>query len=468
MNNTLIVLNNTLTVVNDRLVVVNMTVNLTNQNLQNVNTTVQLINTGIGQMNVTLNSANTTIFLSNLTLNQLNVTGNAILGDLNNKSRLVISDFDELNLNRTYQLRAWLFDSQGRPVAPSSVPRVTVYDPNRVKNVSEANMVLEDVGYYVYNLSINSTATAGVWESVVNVTLANGHDSLLNDFWEVESSPAEVRIIRIADATVSSISAEVNITNEGTTGYEYQYEYCVVSNINDNCGDGDNVAYASAAKYINTGVTWNTNLGLVVPTPGVYYFKVVVYYGTEKSGSSLLFTATNVTVTPAAGGGGSGGGKYPVFVVSTKGDEYAVPVVTIAVSRNLSRTYVLEYWVGDVNGSRVTGVYSEPIESGDWVYNPTLMSIIGEPTSMLSIVSNPAVDFRSLVIGSDYLSFVGIVDSTNNETVGVYSREFVYEGPSGLSFVQLLMLLLSCSVLFGFYKKKKNDKDDERIPRRGG
>jgi hypothetical protein len=122
-------------------------------------------------------------------------------------------------------------------------------------------------------------------------------------------SPAQVVIHSITDNTVSSITADITITNEGSVDTEYQYEWCVVSNISNDCGGGDDVFYASAAKLILIGQDWDTNLTAVVPSVGTYYFKLVAYFEDQRSVASYLFNATPDT-TGGGGGGGGGGGVY--------------------------------------------------------------------------------------------------------------------------------------------------------------
>jgi len=127
------------------------------------------------------------------------------------------------------------------------------------------------------------------------------------------TTPAQVIINGITNNTVPNIAANVTITNEGLSGNEYEYQWCVVSDASDPCGSGNNVFDATAAKYINQGEDFNTTLTATVPNPGDYYFKVIVYFGTENSGASRSFTAVAGTpvvppVTPPGGGGGGGGG----------------------------------------------------------------------------------------------------------------------------------------------------------------
>jgi len=104
-------------------------------------------------------------------------------------------------------------------------------------------------------------------------------------------SPAEVRINSIVDNTIPTITADVTITNEGDADREYQYEYCIVSDFLNKCGGADDEAYGYGAKFIKAGESWNTYLTLDLNEIGTYWFKVLVYWGGEKSGASRLFEA---------------------------------------------------------------------------------------------------------------------------------------------------------------------------------
>lgn len=165
-------------------------------------------------------------------------------------------------------------------------------------------MSLLSTGVYEYTYSISSSAAEGVWESVVSTQVESGKAIQINDYWDVVTAPAQVLIQSMGSTETPSISANIRITNEGSINYEYQYEWCVVAGINNACGGGDDVYYASAAKFINAGANFDTTLTATVPLADTYYFKTVVYFGTESSGASRQFSAT----TPASGGSGGGGG----------------------------------------------------------------------------------------------------------------------------------------------------------------
>ncbi|HNW71904.1 MAG TPA: dockerin type I domain-containing protein [Candidatus Paceibacterota bacterium] len=119
----------------------------------------------------------------------------------------------------------------------------------------------------------------------------------------LRESPAQVVINSITDRTVPSISANITITNEGLIDTEYQYEWCVVSDINNSCGGGDDIFYSSAAKLISAGQDWTVEKTATVPDVGTYYFKLVVYYGVNYSIASQIFNAVS------SSGGGMGGGS---------------------------------------------------------------------------------------------------------------------------------------------------------------
>lgn len=121
----------------------------------------------------------------------------------------------------------------------------------------------------------------------------------------LRESPAQVLINSIIDNTIPSIVANITITNEGTTSTEYQYEWCVVTDLSNSCGGGDDVYYSSGAKRLNPSENWVTIKEATVPDIGTYYFKLVAHYGLNYSTSYKQFTA----VKSGGAGGGSIGGQ---------------------------------------------------------------------------------------------------------------------------------------------------------------
>jgi len=122
----------------------------------------------------------------------------------------------------------------------------------------------------------------------------------------LRESPAQVVINSIIDNIIPSVSANITISNEGTVDTEYEYEWCVVTSMNNACGGGDDVFYASAAKLIEVDDSWTTNLSAIVSNAGSYWFKLVVHYGEDRSTASYVFSAQ---AAPSGGGGGGGGGS---------------------------------------------------------------------------------------------------------------------------------------------------------------
>jgi len=169
-------------------------------------------------------------------------------------------------------------------------------------------MTRTSIGTYSYLYTTSGLAPIGTWESVFSATVEIGKTLPGNDYWTVVNSPAQVIINSITDNTVPSIAANVTITNEGLSGYEYQYEWCIVTSSNNACGGGDDTFHGVAAKYLNPGEDFNTILTGDIPTAGNYFFKMIVYFGVESSGASRSFTAVNGSVPPGGGSGGGGGG----------------------------------------------------------------------------------------------------------------------------------------------------------------
>jgi len=237
----------------------------------------------------------------------------ATLADLQKQWTVYLSDFGEVLAGNTYRAKLWVLNYESVPTDTYATPTLTIYDAVRNKVVENVEMTKISTGIYEYTYSVPSSAVQGVWETDVSVEVEAGKIIKRNDYWEVEGSPAQVKINSITDNTIPSISANVTISNEGSAGYEYQYEWCVVSSEDNTCGGGDDIFYSSAAKYIQAGEDWNTALNATVSNTGSYWFKVVVYYGTEKSGASQTFTAVEEEEeeAPTPGGGGGGGVIVP-------------------------------------------------------------------------------------------------------------------------------------------------------------
>jgi hypothetical protein len=231
--------------------------------------------------------------------------------------KVYLSDFNQVLTGNVYRAKLFVMNYESVLTDAFATPTIVVYDASRNIVVENVSMTKVATGIYEYTYTVAGSATQGVWETEVSATVESGKIIKANDYWEVEGSPAQVLINSISDNSIPTISASVTVSNEGLSGYEYQYEWCIVSAESNACGGGDDTAYSSAAKYINAGTDWNTTLSATVSTAGSYWFKLIVYYGTEISGASLAFNAVVVaTPTPTpeiviSGGGGGGSSSTP-------------------------------------------------------------------------------------------------------------------------------------------------------------
>jgi len=218
--------------------------------------------------------------------------------------KVKLSDILEIQAGNTYRAKLTILDFESNPIDASTTPTILIYDSTRAVAQATTVMTKLSTGVYEYTSSISPSATAGLWESIVNVDIGGTADIVRNDYFQVTGAPAQVVINSVSDLTVPSTAVNVTITNEGGGAYEYQYEWCVVSSSENQCGGDDDVYYASAAKLILAGDSFNPTLTATVPNIGNYWFKVVVYYGTESSGASRTFAAITEDQTVVLPSGG--------------------------------------------------------------------------------------------------------------------------------------------------------------------
>ena len=223
--------------------------------------------------------------------------------------QVYISGDDTVQTGNAYRAKIWILNYESAPTDTVAVPTVTVYDAVRNIAVTAAATAKVSTGIYEYVFNVPSSAVQGNWETTASVQVEGGKTITASDFWNVAGAPAQIKINSVGKTTVPDISANITLTNEGSTSYEYSYEWCVVSTPDNACGGSDDVFYSSAAKLIQPGVNWNTDLAATVPNAGNYWFKVVVHFGTQQSGASQSFTAVKQNSGGGGGGGSSGGGN---------------------------------------------------------------------------------------------------------------------------------------------------------------
>jgi len=199
----------------------------------------------------------------------------------------------EVLAGQTYRSTLWVLNFETELTDASADPTYNIYD-SMLNPVASGTMAHTSTGVYDLSYVVPGGATGGRYKTIVHVDVDGGGEDLQDGgYWEVESSPAQVTINAVTDNTVPSITANSTIANEGGSGYEYKYVYCVVSSENNSCGGGDDTFYNSGSKYLNVGESWTTNFNATVNNSGQYWFKVVVQYGTEFSGASQVFNASS-------------------------------------------------------------------------------------------------------------------------------------------------------------------------------
>ncbi len=247
-------------------------------------------NSKVSDIQTKVNSIQSTLNHVDTGLDALQTTVDSIRTSQQLAYTVHLSGSQEVQSGTKYRAKLSVEDYQSEPHNASSTPTITVYDSSRVVVVTAASMTRTSEGVYEYNYTVPSGSTAGLWESVVTVPI-NGSSQTKTHYWTVTGSPAQVVINRMSSLTVPTISADVTITNEGNSEYEYQYQWCVVEDEIDQCGDPDVVAGASAAKLIQEGEDFTPTLSLTVPHPGNYWFKLKVFFGNESSAASRNFIA---------------------------------------------------------------------------------------------------------------------------------------------------------------------------------
>lgn len=232
------------------------------------------------------------------TLNNIDTNLNSIQSSINlirdsqqKNYNIELSNVSAVQVGKDYKAKLIIQDYESNMIDASIIPSITIYDSLGAIAKSATNMTKTSTGVYEYIGNIATTSISGLWEAVVTTTVGTTTNIIRNDYFQITGSPTQVVINSISSLVVPNISANVTITNEGNSPTEYQYEWCVVSSQNNPCGGSDDIYYASAAKLINPGDSFNPVLTATVPSVGDYWFKVIVYYGVESSGASRTFTA---------------------------------------------------------------------------------------------------------------------------------------------------------------------------------
>ena len=208
-----------------------------------------------------------------------------------------------------YKAKLYIYNLETQLVDAAATPTITIYNAVGSAFITDANMTKIATGTYEYVTTIGAGQGPGRWETVVTINTGGTNPIKTSGYFEVEASPARVTINSITDNTVPSITANFAIANEGTLSYEYHYKYCVVDTIENVCDGVGEIAWGQGAEWIEPGVEEQFNKTLTVNNTGTYIWKVVVYWGTEKSVAALQFNAVSGVTLPTCGDGSCNGSE---------------------------------------------------------------------------------------------------------------------------------------------------------------
>lgn len=167
--------------------------------------------------------------------------------------------------------------------------------------------------------SVTGLSNDNAYDFRVYAVNAIGQGAASSEVHATPGAPAQVLITGFTDLTLSDITASARITNEGAEAYEYQYTWCVTNSEINLCGGGNDVFYASAAKLIQSGENWDTNLTATLSAVGSYWFHLQVQFGSDSSYASQSFTASEEEGGGSSSSGGGGGRKNSIKASSCVG-----------------------------------------------------------------------------------------------------------------------------------------------------
>lgn len=217
--------------------------------------------------------------------------------------RVLVSDFDEVTANRLYRTVFWVFDGEGKPKDADSNPKISIFNPARSVIVQNATMGRIGTGIYNFSFNVTSGNIAGVWEAVVTAVVGNSSVEQ-SDFWELEGSPARVSVDDCVNTVIPNLTAAVTIQNEGSSEQEYQIRFCAVETDENECGGDDDLAFGQQAKLLSANETFESQLVLGgLSKSGAVFFRVDVFFGTEKSSAVKTCVLTLPEEVEAAAGG---------------------------------------------------------------------------------------------------------------------------------------------------------------------
>jgi hypothetical protein len=201
-----------------------------------------------------------------------------------------IVDVDKIVSTKNYTSTITLNDIYGNAITPDDSPYLTITDPNG--NVLIAgDMTLKYPGVYEFNNTMVISSIVGEYLTEVNVTY-NGEDIYLHDVWRLISNPTQVEV-DINSVCGTTVCADILITNEGITPYEYIYYWWVSTNFVVDYDDPLTDDRGQASKLVQPGDTWTIKRCLKFDHPGeTGYYRAKTFYG-EYSYATASFDRTS-------------------------------------------------------------------------------------------------------------------------------------------------------------------------------
>lgn len=259
---------------------------------------------------------------------------------------------------------------------------------------------------------------------------ASGYISFNNSIWgdsnyfeisrKVPANPAQITVT-VTDRVITTICAEISITNEGAGNQEYIYYYWITPRANGEIVDGDTVDSGSASKMIAPSDTFIVEKCLTLPNGGTYWFKVKVFWDADSSSASEQFIAIIIPGAPEDGGGGGRG----------------IPLV-----------YSLIVICEDTSGNRLNDVLLQVYEMGRFL-GSEITDISGE--TLFKIPKRATITIHASKHGYDSVDKTVTVDNDMTITIQMH--------PTGIPFI-LWILLLPISIIGSYviYKKHNHKK----------
>ena len=204
---------------------------------------------------------------------------------------VILSGTNYVVAGNNYSINIEINNLSKKNVTVSLIPKISLYDSLKNLIVSNISATLLSHNNYQYNFSTSPTHIAGEWNSTIII----GIDGVTKEYshnWTITNANTQVIINSIDTNSAPVIKANITIMNEGNLAFEYQYQYCIVDSLLEQCGETTNIDYASGAKQLSVGESWTTILFLNVKEPTNTWFKLVVDYGTQQSGATQSFVAS--------------------------------------------------------------------------------------------------------------------------------------------------------------------------------